>query len=638
MKNHTAQAVYGTIGAVTFGLAMNATTVQAQIIATPTGDPGATGTIVTPTNTQIDITGGTQAGSALFHSFTQFDVSQGQTANFQTPADVQNVLTRVTNGVPSTIDGTLQLSGAKANLYFMNPAGIVFGPNASFNLPASFTGTTASRIIREEGLWKSNFFATGNNTYESFSSFSLKPTFDNTETGDILVHTNRFSLPSPYSKLSLSANTISSTVPINTPSELWLDATGNVTTSDIVSTALVAVRGKTIQTGNIEAESIQLFANGTIQAKHLKTFVHRDEITSNAGMMGVASSIGLYGQDIAVSSLFAHSDATKDTNNSSGNVFVQALGSFKVIDTIPTDSRLGRIQADMKQVGTSQLPISIAASNRIGLKIGETNFNEATGLERDSQNHVIYRLASKPETLVDIIAINPNDGSLILKNRITNEIVVGDSVVLQSANPAIELVENSTKGLIVRLDRLNGSLVELTGTAKRPINQTTIAKDYGSSDYSTNNYRTVAPDDSFPRMVTVEKFQYVDNPMFAPPAQYLKAANAIGGPLPGSYSGNIAIPDIQFQLLNLPPEVQAAIDQHNQRTAAIATPAPTPEAPTSPKIDQSSILNATIDPSDTINLSAGAIRGAAINPGGLLKVELDTRNPEGVLTRKVTTK
>jgi hypothetical protein len=51
-----------------------------------------------------------------------------------------------------------------------------------------------------------------------------------------------------------------------------------------------------------------------------------------------------------------------------------------------------------------------------------------------------------------------------------------------------------------------------------------------------------------------------------------------------------------------------------------------------------SIVNATIDPTDTINLSAGAIRGAAINPGGLLKVELDTSDPEGVLTRKVTIK
>jgi hypothetical protein len=50
------------------------------------------------------------------------------------------------------------------------------------------------------------------------------------------------------------------------------------------------------------------------------------------------------------------------------------------------------------------------------------------------------------------------------------------------------------------------------------------------------------------------------------------------------------------------------------------------------------ILDSTIDPTDTINLSAGAIRGATINPGGLLKIELDTRNPEGVLTRKVTTK
>ncbi|WP_421655239.1 CHAT domain-containing protein [Leptothermofonsia sp. ETS-13] len=118
-------------------------TVRAQSI-TPT--PNGTNTIVTPTGDRLDITGGTQAGANLFHSFQRFGLDAGQIANFLSNPSVQNILGRVTGGDASIINGLIQVTGSNANLYLMNPAGIVFGPNARLNVPGSFIATTANGI------------------------------------------------------------------------------------------------------------------------------------------------------------------------------------------------------------------------------------------------------------------------------------------------------------------------------------------------------------------------------------------------------------------------------------------------------------------------------------------------------------
>ncbi|MEE3715381.1 DUF4347 domain-containing protein [Tumidithrix elongata RA019] len=118
-------------------------TVSAQTII-PSQD--GTGTVVLPNGQRFDITGGTQAGANLFHSFQQFGLNQGQIANFLSQPNIQNILSRVVGGDPSVINGLIQLTGGNSNLYIMNPAGIIFGANASLNVPASFTATTASGI------------------------------------------------------------------------------------------------------------------------------------------------------------------------------------------------------------------------------------------------------------------------------------------------------------------------------------------------------------------------------------------------------------------------------------------------------------------------------------------------------------
>ncbi|WP_299402555.1 filamentous hemagglutinin N-terminal domain-containing protein [Acaryochloris sp. IP29b_bin.148] len=106
--------------------------------------------IARPEGTTTRILGGTQAGSNLFHSFQQFDLPTGATANFDQAPDITNILARVTGGQQSTLDGVIQANGT-ANLFLINPSGILFGPNAQLNLGGSFLATTANRFLFPDG-------------------------------------------------------------------------------------------------------------------------------------------------------------------------------------------------------------------------------------------------------------------------------------------------------------------------------------------------------------------------------------------------------------------------------------------------------------------------------------------------------
>ncbi|MFL9466734.1 filamentous hemagglutinin N-terminal domain-containing protein [Scytonema tolypothrichoides VB-61278_2] len=114
--------------------------------------PDATlGTQVIPNGQLSDvINGGTIKGNNLFHSFSEFNINAGRSVYFSNPTDVTNIFTRVTGTNPSIINGTLGVLG-NANLFLMNPNGIVFGTGASLDLKGSFLGTTASSINFADG-------------------------------------------------------------------------------------------------------------------------------------------------------------------------------------------------------------------------------------------------------------------------------------------------------------------------------------------------------------------------------------------------------------------------------------------------------------------------------------------------------
>jgi filamentous hemagglutinin family protein len=94
---------------------------------------------------------GKQVGSSLFQSFGIFGLATKESATFSGPAAISNVIGRVTGGNPSAIDGNIKSTITGANLYLINPSGIVFGPNATVNVSGSFHASTADYLKMSDG-------------------------------------------------------------------------------------------------------------------------------------------------------------------------------------------------------------------------------------------------------------------------------------------------------------------------------------------------------------------------------------------------------------------------------------------------------------------------------------------------------
>jgi filamentous hemagglutinin family protein len=137
-----------------FAIAFSEKSAIAQIA--PDSTLGAENSIVTPNvnvrgRTADRIDGGAVRGGNLFHSFSQFNIGNGQRVYFANPSGIENILSRVTGNNGSNILGTLGVLG-NANLFLINPNGIVFGPNARLDIAGSFVASTANSFVFDNGF------------------------------------------------------------------------------------------------------------------------------------------------------------------------------------------------------------------------------------------------------------------------------------------------------------------------------------------------------------------------------------------------------------------------------------------------------------------------------------------------------
>jgi filamentous hemagglutinin family protein len=213
---------------------------------TPAAD--GTNTVVTPNGNRYDISGGSLSPEQanLFHSFTEFGLSEGQTANFLTNPNIQNILGRITGGNPSLINGLIQVTGGNSNLFLMNPAGMIFGPDSSLNVPGSFNATTATGIGFGNNQW---FSAIGNNNWATLIGTPNSFAFTNSPGGSI-VNSGNLTV-TPGQSLSLVGGTVVNTGQLNAPG-------GNILISAVPDNNLVRIS----QAGNLLSLDIVPTATG----------------------------------------------------------------------------------------------------------------------------------------------------------------------------------------------------------------------------------------------------------------------------------------------------------------------------------------------------------------------------------------
>ena len=174
-----------------------------------------TGTIVSPdvnNPNHFNINGGSLSADEanLFHSFQQFGLNPDQIANFLSQPNIRNILGRVVGGDPSVIQGLIRVSGGNANLYLVNPSGIIFSPTARLDVPANFAATTANGIQLDQD-W---FNAIGANNYAALNGDPSAFAFTG-ESGDI-VNAAELTLE-PGKVLTFVANSVANTGEITAP-------------------------------------------------------------------------------------------------------------------------------------------------------------------------------------------------------------------------------------------------------------------------------------------------------------------------------------------------------------------------------------------------------------------------------------
>lgn len=93
---------------------------------------------------------GQQLGNNLFHHFGKFSLQSGESATFTGANDLKNIISRVSGGNPSIINGAIHSLPPQADFWFINPHGIILGAEANLEVGGAIHLSTADYIRFED--------------------------------------------------------------------------------------------------------------------------------------------------------------------------------------------------------------------------------------------------------------------------------------------------------------------------------------------------------------------------------------------------------------------------------------------------------------------------------------------------------
>jgi CHAT domain-containing protein len=351
--------VQATLAATTFVYFQSAPAAAQTPPIAPAAD--GTGTVVVPDRDRFDITGGKTSGDGanLFHSFQQFGLSEGQIANFISNPAIRNIFGRTVGGSPSLINGLLQVTGGNSNLFLINPAGIIFGQNASLNVPAAFTATTATGL-RFDNNWLQSI---GPNNYASLTGTPSAFAFTTNQPGGIVnfgslavgagqnltllggAVLNSGQLTAPSGQITIAAVPGESLVKISQPGHLLsleIQPIGNaqlpITNPQLSIPSLPQLL---TGAGGINANKVQVNADGSVQLTAVGptipvgngTAIASGSIDVSEPLAGVGGEVNILGSQVAIV------DANISASGANGGGTIRIGGDYKGEGTIPNSLR-----------------------------------------------------------------------------------------------------------------------------------------------------------------------------------------------------------------------------------------------------------------------------------------------------------
>ncbi|MEA5537357.1 filamentous hemagglutinin N-terminal domain-containing protein [Crocosphaera sp. XPORK-15E] len=445
---------------------------------------------VHPHQNTLLLEGGTLSGTNLFHSFQEFSLPRGAEAYFKNPTFIQNIFTRVTGGSPSNINGLLKANGT-ANLFFVNPNGIIFGSQAVLNLGGSFFATTANKIVFQDGSQfattsESSFFSNTNPIGFSFSSpGAITVQGNGHQVAEIPFLTPLIVPPHPGLQIN----------PGNTLALLG----GEI----ILDGGIITANDGYIQLGAIQEGFFNLNQSKNLEILDNKVLQNLADITiTNLGFVNVNSfregSIVIYGKDISLNQGGFVLSRTLG-NSQAGHISVLAKGNLHLSDEVLNSSSpfaIGRSSITTENLDQGQGGgLNILAQNiniQAGGIIGNRNFSkESAGDIQIKAEETINLLGFSPLNLAAFSGISSTGGT-VGTGQTGNTFIEAKNLNLQNGAAITAGSRNGLKGGDIEIN-LQQSL-NMSGVVPGLELSTTINAGSFGGDGNSGNITIISPE------------------------------------------------------------------------------------------------------------------------------------------------